>query len=105
VLLRLADGAGTWSALGRVGATRHSRAVLEIDNDRVEVNLLGVRVHGLPAGATDLSVLDGARVIATGRCVNTCIVERMQVVEIGTATARERPIARLTMPNEYDLAA
>jgi hypothetical protein len=79
--------------------------VLEVERARIEVDLLGVRVYGLPAGVTDLSVLNDARVIATGRCSSTCVVERLQVVTIGKDGMAEHSFARQADVIEYDRAA
>ena len=86
MLLPLADDAGRWVTHARVAGTRHSAAVLDIGRDSLEVSLLGVRIHGLPAGATDLSLLVGASVIVSGHCSGgrtaACSIDNVLIVFI-----------------------
>jgi hypothetical protein len=92
------DASGRWVAQGRVHAIDHSRAALELSaGEHTVVNLLGVRVYGLPVGATDLSMLAGAKVIMRGNCEargsawTACSVAGVQIVELGTGPVRADP--------------
>jgi hypothetical protein len=80
------DAHGNWAARAQVAVVERSRAVIDTGTGNHTVNLLGAHVRGLPAGVTDLSLLEGATVILRGYCAERrppsgCVIITVNVIE------------------------
>jgi hypothetical protein len=62
------DAAGRFVARADVVGAQHSTLALDTERGEQLLSVAGARLHGLPRGAADLSIVHGARVLVQGTC-------------------------------------
>jgi hypothetical protein len=62
------DAAGRFVARADVAGAQHSTLALDMERGEQLLSVAGTRLYGLPRGAADLSIVDGARVLVQGTC-------------------------------------
>ncbi|RLT27917.1 MAG: hypothetical protein DWI48_02180 [Chloroflexi bacterium] len=62
------DAAGRFVARAEVVGAQHSTLALDTTRGDQLINIAGARLYGLPRGASDLSIVEGARVLVQGTC-------------------------------------
>jgi hypothetical protein len=62
------DEAGRFVARATVVGAQHSTVALDLERGERLLNIAGARLYGLPRGAEDLSIIEGARVLVQGTC-------------------------------------